>query len=275
MADQTGAAVDQAAAGAVAGVAAGADASFYDGWNLNDVGKGLIKSKEWSTPQAVIDSYMELSKFTGADKNAILKLPTGDDADFSEVYNKLGRPENPDGYEFPDTEVANHFKTKLHELGLSKKQASGLMQEFDTYFGGVNESMTAKAQEESKSKLAEATNLLKKEWGKDYDANIQVGNEAFSKFAETTGLEAADLDKMSQLIGVDKVAKLFYQFGDKDGGIKTLSNYKSGLEDGTTAAYKLAQLQGDREFAMKLRNGDPKAHEEIKRLSAIITASRR
>ena len=115
---------------------------------------------------------------------------------------------------------------------------------------------------------------MRKEWGKDYDLNIEVAKQAVADLKDTIGLDSDVLDKLGDVIGVDKAAKLFYLLG-KDAaadGAKNLADYvsKTGSETPEMARYKLSEMYSDPEVGKKLAAHDPNIVKELNRLNKII-----
>lgn len=242
--------------------------NFYDGWGLSEEQVGFIQHKGLKTPADIMKSYMEAQSFVGMDKNHLIKVPKADaegNVDYSEVYKALGRPDDVSGYGI-EGEVAEAFLPKLLELGITKTQAEGLAKSFDEYVNGTQESFNATA----KKQYDEGVASLKKEWGKDYDLNVQLGNEAFMTLAKEMDLKEEDLPKMAGVIGVDKVAKLMLKLaGGKDEGVHNLTGYVAGQETKEVAAYKLAEMNRDPETAKKIMAHDHKTIDEINRLTKL------
>lgn len=242
--------------------------NFYDSWGLSEEQIGCMQSKGFKTPGDLLKSYMEAQSFVGMDKNTLIKVPKADadgNVDYSEVFKTLGRPDDVAGYEI-EGDVAEMFLPKFLELGITKNQAKALSEKWAE--------VSAKGQElqnnEIKKMHAEQVNHLKEVWGKDYDMNVELGNEAFAKLAAEMDLKEDDLPKMAAAIGTDKVAMLMLKLaGDRDTGIKNLSNYEAGQETKETAAYKLQQMNSDPEVAKKIMAHDRKTIEELNRLTAI------
>ena len=78
-------------------------------------------------------SYIHAQKMIGSDK---IPVPNkyATDEDWQAVYNKLGRPETPDAYEFNlkdnsniDENALKGFKETAHKNGLLPKQAEAIM----------------------------------------------------------------------------------------------------------------------------------------------------
>lgn len=243
--------------------------NFYDSWGLSEEQIGCMQSKGFKTPGDLLKSYMEAQSFVGMDKNTLIKVPKADaegNVDYSEVFKALGRPDDVAGYELQG-EVAEMFMPKFLELGITKSQAKALSEKW--------EEVAAKGQElqmnEVKKSHAEQVNHLKEVWGKDYDMNVELGNEAFANLASELDLKEDDLPKMAAVIGTDKVAMLMLKLaGDRDTGIKNLSNYEAGQETVETAAYKIQQMRDDPEVAKKIMENDKKTIDEMNRLTAIV-----
>ena len=138
-------------------------------------------------------SHVELNRTfnsrTMADMN-----PPQDDAGRAAVLAKLGHvpPDSPNGYNLPDKPSAKEFRDLAHRHGLTVKQA-------ETMFGDID-SANAKSAEERKiraeARKTESENLLRNEWGKDYDANMELvkkGTEHFFGEDMRSLLEATDL----------------------------------------------------------------------------------
>lgn len=98
-----------------------------------------------------------------------------------EIYNKLGRPETPEGYDasIPEEVGALVNETQLkdyrelaHKIGLSKDQAKALL-EYD-----INRTM----QTMDGSKEVAAT-ALKSEWGDAFDTRLNLAKEGLNHFA--------------------------------------------------------------------------------------------
>jgi hypothetical protein len=158
--------------------------------------------------QDVLRSHVNAQRLVGADK---IVVPTGkldNDETWNSVYNKLGRPENPDGYKFDkpqlpegvqiDEKTEKGFMVVAHQIGLNNKQASAL---FGMYAKGVAEQFT-KGGEAEKAALEAAETALKTEWGNKYDANITLAG----KVIDTYGGKAEEVQAFKEKFGSDPVA---------------------------------------------------------------------
>jgi hypothetical protein len=241
---------------------------FYDSWNLSDEDKGFIQSSNYADASAVIKALRDTKAFVGADKNTIIKVPKPAEdgtVDYSEVYKTLGRPDDAAGYGFEETDFSKAVAPKLFELGITKSQADGLAKFMEEY-GATS---TTTAAEQAAAEREKGIAALQKKWGAEYEVNSQVAAKAVRELAEATGINSDDLDKIEDLIGVEKAATLFFAIGSKEGGVKSLTNYNAGVETPEIAAYKLKELMSDPETGKKLAQRDPKIAGEIKRLTEL------
>lgn len=134
-------------------------------------------------------NYIETKSFVG--KKGI--IPPGENAtpeQLNEFYAAVGRPETPEAYEFaavdlPENfpaspEMEKAFRSKAHELGISGAQAKGLHQWFmEANVGQYKQMMEANSQVKA---TAEAQ--LRKDWGTDYEKNIEAANLAIRQFGD-------------------------------------------------------------------------------------------
>ena len=115
----------------------------------------------------------------------VLKIPSPDDQEgIAKFYNKLGRPEKADGYDFifedkaindvvaGSPEMGKEFGEMAHNLGLSKTQAKTLVEFEANKIKNYNEQLLNSREQSMVS--------LKKEWGNDYDARLH-GAKAVAK----------------------------------------------------------------------------------------------
>jgi len=128
-------------------------------------------------------SYVNAQRLIGADKIPLPKNPTEDD--LNNIYSKLGRPEQPSGYAIQadgqiltETDV-NTYTDIAHKLGLSKTQASGIL---DYYRSSIQQTTEAMSKD-SEQQRQQIEQNLKAEWGADYDAKVTQANRAVADIA--------------------------------------------------------------------------------------------
>jgi hypothetical protein len=200
-------------------------------------------------------SWVEAQKLIGRDK---IPVP-GEKAtkeDWDMVFDRLGRPKHAEDYKlpeiqlpkgYPETDKAfmDNFRSKALELGMLPAQVNGLYQWF-------MESQVAEFNqygEKRNLERGEAENALRKLWGKAFEQNFTIAEQAVNKFGtekfieklKSTGLNN-DPD-MVQFIA--SMAKNFSE--DNLSGGKTESYTLSPDE----AVLEIKKIQGE---AMKDKN---------------------
>ena len=128
-------------------------------------------------------SFVNAQRLIGADKLPLPKNPT--EEDLSNIYSKLGRPDEPSGYALQadgqtlsETDV-NTVSDIFHKLGLTKQQASGVI---DFYKSSVQQTTEAMSKDAAQQKT-EIEQKLKAEWGADYDAKVDEASKAVTDIA--------------------------------------------------------------------------------------------
>ena len=171
-------------------------------------------AEKFTSPADVVKSYAELERKLGGSVT-----PPGDGAsedELSAFYRRIGRPDSADGYDIKpfegvpedvhdnpaNVEVRNRFLNAAHGAGLTQDQAQAVI---DFYYGEV----TGAAHPADTAGL-EAD--LRREWGSDYEKNVQYGERAFQAFADP------DLtDKLGSVIGDAGLLRMFARIGRRMG----------------------------------------------------------
>lgn len=142
----------------------------------------------------------------------------------NEFYNKLGRPETPDKYEFEDKlpegwkideKLDTEYRGLAHEIGLTAEQA----QKLRTFYNGAVETAYNGNQKEVQTRLAQDheknVGLIKEMWGGDYKAKTKIAmNTAKSVLSQDTldYLDATGLGNNAAFV------KDFYELSKRFGG---------------------------------------------------------
>ena len=231
----------------------------------NDTGLSKYTSQD-----AFIKAVIEDRKANGE----AIKLP-GEEAseeDWAKVYNKLGRPETPDGYELSKTlpegldfneELYNGFLENIHTAGLSKKQAHKLYDWYNQECLKINKNISAQIEAQYKKSVDDAVAVLKKEWGTDYQKNLDSAVAMANKFlspATKQYLNASKLGNNPLLIkdfyNLSKQVSGAQMRGDgPSGNISSLAELEAKMETNLRAAdyttNKRLQLE-NKEIAEKI-----------------------
>lgn len=238
---------------------------------FTDEGKGYVQNKGWKTPVEAIESYKSLEKFHGVPPEQLVKLPKDDNPEaWNEVFKKIGRPENADGYklampEKSDPEFAKWAKSAFHESGLTTKQAEKLASKWNEHVNGTLKSMS----EQKAAQVTQESDGLKKEWGAAYDQNVNVAKRAAASF----GIDAATIDKLEDAMGYAGVIKFMHGLGAKTGeaSFVTGDSRQTGFQGGGAltpgqAKARITELRSDPGFVAKYVANDASAKAEMQRL---------
>lgn len=241
---------------------------WFDGFQDATV-KEWAATKGWKSPEAAVQSAWHLERLMGADKagRGVIWPKDDNDADgFNQIYAKLGRPESPEGYELSvpegmDDSFAKAVAPKLHELGVSKKQAQALAEFQNQWSAQYQERQEAEWADKSTKQFES----LQKDWGADFERNSEVARRAI----RMAGLDKDQADAIEKALGVDVASKVFFELGKayvehaSPGGSVQIGN------ESQSAKARIQELKQDREFQTKIINGDAGATSEWNRLHKI------
>lgn len=168
--------------------------------------------------------YSSMESFAKGHLNAVsllgkepeLKVPDNED-EKAEFYNKLGRPETNEEYQFKTFEVPEDlqqyvagreqsFREVSHKLGLSATQASEL---HEWYMQG-NADTTQQAEQAKNQMLQDGIDSLKSNWGEAYDKNLKSSQYALSEFADEEFVEYLDATGLGNH---PSMIKIFHKIG--------------------------------------------------------------
>ena len=126
-----------------------------------------------------VKSYLHSQKLVGSDK---IPIPNkyATDEDWNAVYEKLGKPSSPDGYEYNlpkeaklDENSLKAFSTEAHKLGLLPKQAQGIIK----YYNDLAGASETEANNQAEAARTEAEKNLRKEFGSTFNDRITAAKK--------------------------------------------------------------------------------------------------
>ena len=125
---------------------------------------------------ALAKSYINATKMIGQDKVAVPNKNSTEDQ-WNEVYDKLGRPESPDKYSLDvksdvvplDNGAVKQFAENAHKLGLSNKQAQGVLEFYKTSMEGTAQ----QSKVDTETAQVQAEQELRQEWGREFENNVK------------------------------------------------------------------------------------------------------
>ena len=146
-------------------------------------------------------SMVHAQSMVGADKIAV-PGKWADDEDWSQVYDKLGRPDTAAEYNLnwqvedgeADPALTEWFENAAHQVGLNPKQAQALA---DSYIELTGKDATGQIDLEAAK--AESTAVLQKEYGNAFDDRLNKGDNFIGEFG-AEGLQDLRLEDGTPLL---------------------------------------------------------------------------
>ena len=179
---------------------------------------------------ALAASYVNLQSHLGRDK---ISKPVTDE-DWNDVYEFLGRPEDPDKYEIElpeglseevaaqfNDEALSSFKQEAHKLGLNSVQVKSLVA-WQANNVVAQQSQFSEIQNQS---IEDGERALKEEWGRAYDQNVEAAKKAFNEYG---GDDLAEIMVSSGLGNNPVMLKAFANIAKTTMADKDLAGPSSG-----------------------------------------------
>lgn len=164
-----------------------------------------------------------------------------------DLEGQTAKPESADAYKLPvpegqDGAFATEAAKWMHEAGIPVAQAQALATKWNEYQADQAEAADKARQQQGEADVA----ALRKEWGGQYDANVELGKRAVRTF----GADEQTLEKISKALGDGETLRLFHRIG-KHLGEGTL--IPAGGERGATTPANPETARAARMFpSMKL-----------------------
>lgn len=225
------------------------DAAFRDIKDLDGLARG----------------YVGQAKLIGIPRDRLLALPAdpADDAAMAPVYDRLGRPEKADAYQFKtdalpegvtiDEPTVGWFRDTAHKLGLSQRQAGALFEAWNAHAGGVLKT----ARDGDAASHEQAIGALRGEWGDAFDDKLALAKQALGHYG------GAKAEAIAQRYGSDpELARIFAEVGKVLVEAKVIGGGAGTGTAGTRLAPVEAQqeintLYGDPDFVKRMGSRDP------------------
>lgn len=231
---------------------------------LPEEARGFVRNKGWGKPADLLDSYRHLERLVGAERLA-LPRDENDRANWERVWNRLGRPEKPEGYKLPmpekggDKTLAKAFAARAHDLGLTAKQARGLTEWWNTSAAGGME----RAERQKQAREAAEIETLQSELGAAFDGEAAAARRAATLF----GFDAATLTKIEGAIGTAAMLRRFMAIGRALGEDRIEGGTDSGFGPSVEGARaRIEGLKADPAWTKRYLGGDEAAKAELQRL---------
>ena len=143
--------------------------------SISEVYRNDPNIEKFTEIDALAKSYINATRMIGQDKMVVPNKNFTEDQ-WEEAYIKMGRPESAEKYSLDvksdivslDEQAIRSFQEQSFKLGLNNEQAKGVL---DFYKNNM-EAQTQQAKVDAETTQAQAQNILRQEWGRDYDSNI-------------------------------------------------------------------------------------------------------
>jgi hypothetical protein len=222
--------------------------------------------------EAGADAVKEFTeKLLGVD--GVVKTP-GAEAKPEEVaafYNKLGRPEKPDGYTVKAVEGDSQFeqiRATVHKLGLSDKQ-------FADYYA-ERAGFVKNLQTEGTAQMVKWADQLKEKYGTGYEEVVSRAGDILEKLAEPELMEQL---KTTGLINSPALVNMMSKLADEldDDTVSSLFKGKAPapVQHKGTAQAQVDEIMANKEHAYhdRLAPTHMEAVEQVQRLYKVITSA--
>ena len=220
---------------------------------------------------SLVKGYVEGQKLVGK-KGLVVPGDGASDEERNAFFTAVGRPEKATDYKFekaqlPDGMVADEkmegvFRDIAHKHGLNNAAASAIVSGINKYMiDGFN--TNNKATEDNQKASVE---LLKKTWGKDYDANFKLAETAFKSFAP----DAATQEMFGELGNNPAVIQVFTKIGKAMSEDKLKGGDGGGVGEDTIK--KIREIKLDPKHPFNVAN-DPKHDEAVAEMQVLYKAA--
>ena len=171
-------------------------ASSDENWRsqLSDELKDHSTLEPIQSVENLAKAYVNASSMIGRDKIPLPGKHASAD-DWSEVYDRLGRPESGEHYEIDGGEDADEnllgwFKNTAHDIGLNNDQAQKLIGAYNDMLGEQSEAVGPNIE----AMRDEATAELREEYGNAFEDRLGVGKSIVDEFSDNdmSNIELAD-----------------------------------------------------------------------------------
>ena len=224
---------------------------------------------------AATKAAREAAQFAGAPPSELIRIPkAGDEAGARAMWQRLGTPSDPTGYDLTGIKFADgtalddgfvaHFRTAAHKFNLPKDQAVGLAQEVVRFM----EQAESADNQAAIAKNMEQSTLLRTNWGNKFDLNMHVAREAALKL----GYNEAEIDSLQKTVGYAKTMEHFRQLGMSTGEGRFIEGGQGsgGVYTKDQAVSKKADLMKDQAWVGRYLKGGMAEKNEMTQLNTVI-----
>lgn len=188
----------------------GNDMNFREDWreSLSEDLRSEPYFQRFNNLNDLAKSGLSGQKMIGLENLNVAPIPdeTSPENVWNEFYQRIGRPDTSDSYEFADApegmeinkESLSQYRDFVHGLGLTQKQAAGI---YDFHNSMEVSAAKTKADNEERQ-FEEDVAALKEEWGYAFDQKLEIANRAVRTFDKDGILKKMGLDNSPWMVRV-------------------------------------------------------------------------
>jgi len=216
--------------------------------SISEVYRNDPNIEKFTEIDALAKSYINATRMIGQDKMVVPNKNFTEDQ-WEEAYVKMGRPESAEKYSLDvksdivslDEQAIKSFQEQSFKLGLNNEQAKGVL---DFYKNNM-EAQTQQAKVDAETTQAQAQNILRQEWGRDYDSNIAKAKSLATAnlSPEVFEMELADGTRLGDNVDVIKGFAKIASMMSEDKILSTESENMDRTEDIQT---EIDQIMNDK-----------------------------
>lgn len=149
-----------------------------------------------------------------------------------DLEGKTVIPESAEAYQLPvpegqDGTFATEAAKWMHEAGVPVAQAQALAEKWNAYQAEQAQAADLARQQQGEADVA----ALRKEWGGQYDANLELGRRAVRAFVGQGEDAGPTLEKIESALGAAETFRLFHRIGKHLGEGTLAPEAHAGAQD--------------------------------------------
>jgi hypothetical protein len=212
------------------------------------------------TVEALAKQLVHAQKAVGKDK-VVLPGKHGTEDDWAQVFKKLGRPENGEGYTLPEEGFTDSEKQMVREMALKNNLLPGQLEGVLGWVKDVASSRVTEVQNGQKEHMAKQQEILKKEFGDAYDHRLNLAKTVIEKVGGEEML--AKMRQMPELNQNAEFVKLLSKVGEQflaEDKVDLGPRMEAGMTPGN-AQSEIEQIMGN--YESPYYNESHPAHKRV------------
>ncbi len=234
---------------------------------FNDRDRNVLK--KYDSVDALARGYMNAFDLVSRDKIPMPKTPD----EWQEVYNRLGRPEDAQGYELqiletlppPVQEMMNRnldwFRSTAYDLGLNADQATKL---YDAYSNFLQDELRISS-DQIEDEMRTTEDEIRREYGQEYETKMTLANRAID---EIGGESLINLFEQNGMGRHPLVVKAFIKMGEMMAEEAGLDKGDGGEgPDYTSIEDEISSIKADPAY---LDGNDPRHNGLVRKMQQLM-----